>query len=48
MIVNGPDTAAVVALNAIGQQDTYLTRDDPGYSFFKYETKTAFKFYKVS
>ena len=46
MIVTGPDTAAVVALNAIGQQDTYLTRDDPEHSFFKYETKQHANFRK--
>ena len=46
MIVTGPDTAAVVSLNAIGQQDTYLTRDDPEFSFFKYGTKQHANFTK--
>jgi len=40
------DTAAVVSLNAIGQQDTYLTRTDPEYSFFKYGTKRHANFTK--
>ena len=40
------DTAAVVSLNAIGQQDTYLTRADPEYSFFKYGTKQHANFTK--
>jgi hypothetical protein len=46
MIVTGPDTAAVIALNAIGQQDTYLTRSDPEHSFFKYEAKQHANFTK--
>lgn len=46
MIVTGPDTAAVVSLNAIGQQDTYLTRDDPEYSFFHYKMKQHANFTK--
>ena len=40
------DTAAVVSLNAIGQQDTYLTRADPEFSFFKYGTKQHANFTK--
>jgi len=46
MIVTGPDTGAVIALNAIGQQDTYLSRSDPEHSFFKYEAKQHANFTK--
>jgi len=46
MIVTGPDTAAVLSLHAIGQQDTYLTEDDPKYSLFTYETKQHANFSK--
>ena len=40
------DAGAKVALNAIGKQDTYLTRDDPEYSFFKYSPKQHANFTK--
>ena len=40
------DAGAKVALNAIGKQDTYLTRDDPEYSLFKYEPKQHSNFTK--
>lgn len=46
MQVTGPDTAAVVSLHAIGQQDTYLTEDDPKYSLFKYDVKQHSNFTK--
>src|SRR6056300_527697 len=46
MIVTGPDTAAVLSLHAIRQQDTYLTEDDPKYSLFTYETKQHANFSK--
>lgn len=46
MDLKGPDQAAVLALNAIGQQDTYLLRTDPEHSFFKYETKQHSNFTK--
>lgn len=46
MIVTGPDTAAVVALNAIGKQDTYLLNDDPDHSFFNYKMKRHSNFTK--
>ena len=36
MIVEGAE-AAVLSLHAIGQQDTYLTEDDPKYSLFTYD-----------
>ena len=40
------DAGAKVALNAIGKQDTYLTRDDPEYSFFNYTPKQHTNFTK--
>jgi len=46
MIVTGPDTAAVLSLHAIGQQDTYLTEDDPKYSLFRYDPKQHANFSK--
>lgn len=46
MNVTGPDIAATISLNAIGKQDTYLTRDDPEYSLFKYETTQHSNFTK--
>lgn len=36
--VSGPSTAAVIALNAIGAQDTHLLSDDTDKSHFKYDT----------
>ena len=46
MGLQGPDQAAVLSLNAIGQQDTYLLRNDPEHSFFKYEAKQHSNFTK--
>jgi len=46
MIVKGPNTGAIISLNAIGQQDTYLTSDDPDKSFFNYKTKQHSTFTK--
>jgi hypothetical protein len=43
---SGPDTGAVVCLNAIGPQDTYLTVDDPEQSFFNYKIKQHSNFTK--
>tara|TARA_Y100000389_G_scaffold196372_1_gene229210 strand:+ start:1351 stop:2628 length:1278 start_codon:yes stop_codon:yes gene_type:complete len=40
------EVGAKVSLKAIGKQDTYLTRDDPEYSFFKYEPKQHANFTK--
>lgn len=40
------DAGAKVALSAIGKQDTYLTRVDPEYSFFKYSPKQHANFTK--
>jgi ribosomal protein S18 len=40
------DEAAGIALNAIGRQDTYLTRDDPKYSLFTYGMKRHANFVK--
>lgn len=40
------EVGAKVSLHAIGKQDTYLTRDDPTYSFFKYEPKQHANFTK--
>ena len=37
MDLQGPDTGSVLALNAIGKQDTFLLHDSPTHSFFKYE-----------
>jgi len=47
---SGPDTGAILSLNAIGKQDTYLLDKNPGLSFFKYEQKRHApfsKFHKV-
>jgi|TARA_B110000285_G_scaffold108210_2_gene122920 hypothetical protein len=46
MIVEGPNAGAIISLNAIGQQDTYLTRADPDQSFFNYEMKQHSTFTK--
>lgn len=46
MIVEGPNAGAIISLNAIGQQDTYLTSDDPDKSFFNYESKQHSTFTK--
>jgi hypothetical protein len=46
MIIKGPNTGAIIALNAVGQQDTYLTSEDPDNSFFKYEMKQHSNFVK--
>ena len=46
MDLKGPDQAAILALNAIGQQDTYLLRNDPEQSLFKYEAKQHSNFTK--
>jgi len=40
------EVGAKVSLHAIGKQDTYLTRDDPEYSFFKYTPKQHANFTK--
>jgi len=45
MDLKGPDQAAVLALNAIGQQDTYLYELIQNI-LFKYETKQHSKLYK--
>jgi hypothetical protein len=37
MDLKGPDTGSVLALNAIGKQDTFLLHDSPTHSFFNYE-----------
>ena len=36
---SGPNTGAIISLNAIGKQDTYLLEEDPDHSFFKYNVK---------
>jgi len=46
MIAEGPDPGALIRLNAIGQQDTYLINDDPEHSFFKYDMKRHSNFTK--
>lgn len=46
MGLQGPDQGAVLSLNAIGQQDTYLLKTDPDHSLFKYETKQHSNFTK--
>jgi len=43
---SGPDTGAILSLNAIGKQDTYLLDKNPGLSFFKYEQKRHAPFSK--
>ena len=43
---SGPDTGAILSLNAIGKQDTYLLEDDPIHSLFKYEPKQHSNFTK--
>ena len=43
---SGPNTGAIVSLNAIGKQDTYLLEDDPIHSLFKYEPKRHANFTK--
>jgi len=40
------EVGAKVSLNAIGKQDTYLTRNDPEYSLFKYNPKQHAHFTK--
>tara|TARA_B110000858_G_scaffold196734_1_gene256264 strand:- start:5834 stop:7195 length:1362 start_codon:yes stop_codon:yes gene_type:complete len=42
----GSDEGAVLAINAIGQQDTYLTHEDPEHSLFKYDTRKHSNFSK--
>ena len=34
---SGPNTGAILSLNAIGKQDTYLLDNEPKKSFFNYE-----------
>ena len=46
MIVKGPNTGAILSLNAIGKQDTYLISDDPEHSLFKYDMKQHSNFTK--
>lgn len=46
MDLKGPDQAAILALNAIGQQDTHLLRTDPEHSLFKYDMKQHSNFTK--
>jgi hypothetical protein len=46
MGLQGPDQGAVLSLNAIGQQDTYLLKSDPEHSFFKYDTSQHSNFTK--
>jgi len=43
---SGPNTGAIISLNAIGKQDTYLLDDDPVHSFFKYNVKKHSNFTK--
>lgn len=43
---SGPDTGAILSLNAIGKQDTYLLDKDPSLSFFKYDQKRHAQFSK--
>jgi hypothetical protein len=43
---SGPDTGAILSLNAIGKQDTYLLDKDPSLSFFKYDQKRHARFSK--
>ena len=40
------EVGAKVSLSAIGKQDTYLVRDNPEYSFFKYEPRQHANFTK--
>ena len=42
----GPDTGAIISLNAIGKQDKYLLNPDPEHSLFKYELKKHASFRK--
>jgi len=46
MGLQGPDQGAVLSLNAIGQQDTYLLKNDPEHSFFKYDMNQHSNFTK--
>ncbi len=46
MGLQGPDQGAVLSLNAIGQQDTYLLNSDPEQSFFNYTAKQHSNFTK--
>jgi hypothetical protein len=48
MIVKGPNTGAILSLNAIGKQDTYLISDDPEQSLFKYDMKQHSNFTKYN
>tara|TARA_B100001142_G_C14331107_1_gene654161 strand:- start:1031 stop:2380 length:1350 start_codon:yes stop_codon:yes gene_type:complete len=43
---SGPNTGAVLRMNAIGKQDTYLLSDEPDKSFFKYDSKNHAHFTK--
>src|SRR5210317_1644579 len=43
---SGPNTGAILSLNAIGKQDTYLLEVDPIHSLFKYEPKRHANFTK--
>ena len=44
--VSGPNTGAIISLNAIGKQDTYLIENDTEKSFFKYNLKQHSNFTK--
>jgi len=44
--IEGSNTGALLSLNAIGKQDTYLLHDDPEHSQFRYENKRHSDFIK--
>ena len=44
--VSGPNTGAIISLNAIGKQDTYIIENDTEKSFFKYNLKQHSNFTK--
>ena len=46
MGLQGPDQGAVLSLNAIGQQDTYLTNSEPIHSLFDYHSEQHSNFIK--
>ena len=43
---SGPNTGAILSLNAIGKQDTYLLDNEPKKSFFNYDPKRHSNFRK--
>ena len=43
---SGPDTGAIISINAIGKQDTYLIENETKKSLFNYEPKRHSNFTK--